>query len=359
MRNKTLDIYKFIFCCVIALFHFYKEVGGHFLGGAGGVEFFVIAAALFFYGKLERSYKADDTVSGLAYAKKRFLRFFPYTTAAFVVSFLIRRVWILYRAGEALTLDKMYRWLSGDLWELLLIDLCGLNNGKGFLYVPAWTISAMLICEFIVWTLCRHNKKLFCTIIAPFSILFILGFWRNIESADFKTWIGFTTFGVLRVFLCYCLAYFVYAAARKLAEMKLTSSARALLTIAEISALLVSLWNMEHYDSRYFRYENILLFCILLLIAFSGQSYTNRIFRGEKLTKYLGELSFAVYLTHYSVLIVINELYPEPEVLATHIWEYIAITLAVSVVFDFVMKYIVKAASKLFAEFKRKMIVSE
>lgn len=68
MRNRTFDIYKFIFCGVIALFHFYKEAGGHFLGGAGGVEFFVIAAALFFFGKLERSHKADDTAASKLFA---------------------------------------------------------------------------------------------------------------------------------------------------------------------------------------------------------------------------------------------------------------------------------------------------
>ena len=60
MRNRAMDAYKFIFCCVIAVYHFFEKSDAHMLGGAGGVEFFVMAAGLFFFQKLEREMAAPD-----------------------------------------------------------------------------------------------------------------------------------------------------------------------------------------------------------------------------------------------------------------------------------------------------------
>lgn len=53
-RNHAVDAYKFIFCCIIAMFHFFGGSDAHMVGGAAGVEFFVMAAGLFFFQKLER-----------------------------------------------------------------------------------------------------------------------------------------------------------------------------------------------------------------------------------------------------------------------------------------------------------------
>lgn len=368
MRNRSIDVYKFIFCLVIALLHFYKGSGAHLIGGGIAVEFYVMSAAWFFYRKLEKESMSQaqnscgaNGMDNIAYIKQRFIRFFPYTTAALLMDFFIRRIWIFTRDGGVLTLGKIYRWFSRDIWDYLLISLSGLNANTNMLNGPLWTISAMLICELVVWGLYQNNKKVFRSIIAPVSILFVLAYWKNIQgTADNKAWMGFTTFGVIRVFGCYCLTLFIWENAKKLREMgsRLTNKARVLLTLCEFGCLSLAIANMEYSDSRYFRYVNILLFFIALSITFSGQSYGDKVFSNGKISKYLGELSFAVYLAHGPVLEVFRVLYPDPAVLDSHIGLFLCVVILLSAVFDIIMKWVVAFSASIIKRVTSSMILS-
>ena len=362
MRNHAIDIYKFIFCCIIAMLHFYKGSGAHMVGGGVGVEFFVMAAGLFFFKKLEREDAAPDGMDSIAYIKKRFLRFFPYTTVGLLLAFLVKHVWIYTREGGTLTLIRVYKWFSRDIWDYLLVSMNGLNAGKYLLNVPLWSVSAMLICELLVWGLYRWNKQLFRTVIAPAAILFALAYWKNIEgTADHHAWIGFTTFGVVRIFGDYCLALFVYEAAKRLASCgdRLTALTRGLLTVCELACLALSIANMEFFDSRYFRYFNILLFCVALVICFSGQSLSDQMFRHGKVSAYLGTLSLSIYIVHYPVLDVFQQFWPEPEVLDGHFLLFAGVVLVCSVVFDLLLRQIIAGVGRLRTKLKPKMVVNK
>ena len=217
MRNKSIDAYKFLFCLIITLLHFYKGSNAHLIGGGIAVEFYVMCAAWFFYKKLDvvaqregEEQSATVGIDNIAYIKHRFLRFFPYTTVALLLVFFVNRIWLYTYNGGMLSIGKVYRWFSRDIWDYLLLSLSGINAGSGMLNGPLWTISSMLICEFIIWGLYQANKKVFRTLIAPISVLFVLSFWKNIEgTADNDLWLGFTTWGTLRVFGCYSLTLFI------------------------------------------------------------------------------------------------------------------------------------------------------
>ena len=98
-----------------------------------------------------------------------------------LLAFLVKRIWIYTGDGGVLSLGKLYEWFSRDIWDYLLVSMNGLNAEKVMLNVPLWTISAMLICELLIWGLYRWNKQLFRTVLAPAAILFVLGYWRNSE----------------------------------------------------------------------------------------------------------------------------------------------------------------------------------
>ena len=57
MRNGAIDVYKFIFCWVIAFYHFYGNGQEHLHMGSLGVEFFVMVSGVFFFSKWERQGK--------------------------------------------------------------------------------------------------------------------------------------------------------------------------------------------------------------------------------------------------------------------------------------------------------------
>lgn len=332
-------------------FHFYLQTNEHLIGGSGGVEFFVLVASMFFYAKFYRNQSSGQPIrDNLAYGRKRLLRFLPYTTVAFVIAFIAYRVIPYWIAGKEMTFLQLYKWLSKDLWELLLVSMCGLNKGAAFLNVAAWTLSAMLICEVVVWGLLQYNEKLFRTLIAPCSILAILGYWINMENGDYKLHVGFTTFGVLRVFLIMCIGYYVYHFAVQLSEKQFSKQGRLALTVAEFLCLGISLLNMNNFSSLYFRYENILLFCVMVTIAYSGQSYSGKICGPAVLTKHLGELSLGIYLVHYSVLKIFRLLYEDPYKMYSHKFAYLLAVLLASELFLLVVEW----PGKLFRKAKAK-----
>lgn len=362
MRNRAIDVYKFIFCCIIAIFHFFDGSSAHMIGGNIGVEFFVMAAGLFFFKKLEREMSAPDGgMDSIAYIKKRFLRFFPYTTAGLLLAFLVKRVWLYTLEGGTLTGVQLYKWFSRDIWDYLLVSMGGLNAAKPLLNGPIWTVSAMLICELLIWGLYRWNKQLFRTVIAPAAILFVLGYWKNMDDADYRMWLGFTTFGTMRVFGDYCLALFIYEAAKRLRAVgeRLTTLARSLLTVCEFFCLALSIVDMELFASRYFRYVNMLLFCVALVIGFSGQSFSGKVFRHEKVVTYLGALSLSVYIVHYPILNVFRHIYPEPSELDRHFFLFMAAVLVCSVIFDQLLKLIIAGVARLRATLKPKLVVTK
>lgn len=356
MRNRSIDVYKFLFCVIIMFFHFYRQTDEHMIGGAGGVEFFVLAASMFFYQKFYKT-RVSGGMSNLRYAKKRFMRFFPYTTAAFIIALFTNRIIPRILEEKATTFLQLYKWFSKDIWELLLLFSCGVNGNSGMLNGTVWTLSAMLICEFFVWGLLQHNEKLFRTLLAPLAFLTILGFWKNMDTADKDLWIGFTTFGVLRVFLLMCLGYYVYALSMRLQKMSLSRYARVWLTVCEFLCIGISLVNMNFFSTRYFRYENILLFSVAIIIAYSGQSFSGKIFAVESVTKYLGELSLGVYLIHDPILKVFRQIYPDPYVMYAHKFVYLLAVLVISAVFLVAVKRLTALFSKLKEKAMRKAVI--
>ena len=197
--------------------------------------------------------------------------------------------------------------------------------------------------------------------VAPVSVLIVLSFWKNIEgTADNLMWIGFTTFGTMRVFACYSLTLFIYEISLKIKEVGsiLTNKARNLLTVCEFSCLALAIANMEYSNSRYFRYVNILLFFIALSISFSGQSYSNKLFFSEKISTYLGEMSFAVYLVHGPILEVFRVIYPDPAILDTQLMLYLAVVFTSSIVFNFTMKRIIIFTSFLYQKILNQCILA-
>ena len=126
-----------------------------------------------------------------------------------MVAFCTIRIYRTATQGGEINVHKILQWLSGDIWEILLIKMTGLNNDNGFLNGPAWSLSAMLIAEFFVLLILVRWEKHFATCIAPLMLMVGFGFWRHIPVAAHELWIGFTTFGVLRVVLLNCIAYYL------------------------------------------------------------------------------------------------------------------------------------------------------
>ena len=184
-RNGFVDILRIVFAFLVVEFHFWGSGEGAYHLGKLGVEFFVILSGFFFFSSYSRQIWNATTLGDRLnywknYMKKRYFRFFWYALVAFILVFIVKRVWWEGISSVGEFADKM----SGDIWEILLVKMSGLNREKGLLNGPAWTLSSMLIAEFFILGMLIWAKRFFLSLFMPLSLLGGVGFWINMESAD-------------------------------------------------------------------------------------------------------------------------------------------------------------------------------
>lgn len=357
MRNGAIDVYKFGFSWIIVLLHFYEMTGEHFQHGALGVEFFVLVSGVYFFMAWEKTKNQrngqDLSFYPYEFAKKRFLRFFPYTTTAFVGTFITAVFFLGWFEGK--TPFEIAAKCADYIWEILLIGRNGLV-ASGFLNGPVWTVSAMLLAEFFILCLLVRWEKTFCSFLCPISILVISGYWVHCESALYTKWIGFTTFGVLRVFVLTCLAYYCYCAVQWLKGLDFTKNGMRFLTICEAACFLLLFLIILNPDNRPLRFAGILLLCIGCSITISGKSFSTSLLADARWTRYLGELSFAIYLTHRTIVRVYSFHFPDPYEMYSHKYSFVLTVTVISALFLPLVKALSTASRLLFKWLRPKLI---
>lgn len=357
MRNGVVDVCKFAFCIIICLYHFYGITSDYWSGGAIGVSYFVLVSVIFLLNGWERKKEKLDRDYPLEFFKKRFMRFFPYTTLAFISTFIISRIYINIGEGVEVSFKKIITWLSGDIWEILLVDMMGLNDEYALLNTPVWTISAMLLTEFIIIVCLCYSEDKFANIIAPISMMIGFGVWRQAESAHPKIWVGITTYGMIRVFVISCLGYYGWRLYKTLKATNFTKSGKRLLTVIELACYVFLIPIMYYFSSYNFYWVATLIMVPAIAISLSGNSNTTAIISPNKLTNVLGELSFSIFLSHYQVFYLFSYFWPDPYEMYEHIYLFLIAIIIVGVAFNFLSKKIVGCCSKTYAYAKAKIII--
>lgn len=357
MRIGTVDVCKAVFALLICLYHFFNVVSPNPYLPLGDVmvELYVLIAGVFFFMSWEKKKAAGSgyTDSPYPYLKHRFGRFLPYSAVGFALAAAVR-LWMGWYQGSMPALKEMLEWIPADLMEISMVTMNGLNHAAPLLNVPAWTLSAMLLAEFIVCMLLVNCEKAFKTMIAPLVILLGLGYWRFIPKANHQIWLGFTTFGLMRVFIIYCMSWYCYRLMLAIRRIRWTRSGKVMLTCAEGLLYALSLLVMTQYDSRNFRWLVTVFFIVAAAISISGMSGSVRLFPPRKWTAYLGEWSMGVYLTHYPIMRVFRTLYPGEAVLA-HLPAYLAVVAAAAVAFGLVVRLVKMLCTRSFHYVKGKM----
>ena len=339
MRIGSVDLYKFFFSWMICFYHFYGAVkpNAHFPMGAVVVELFVLISGVFFYMGWERAKKKSFAkgmmhLSPYPYLKRRFMRFLPYVMTGVALAAGVR-AWLFSQQGNLIDWKQRLTWFSEDIWEVLMINMNGINDNTPLLNVPAWTISAMLIAEFLVFALLINWEKVFTTLICPCVILYSYGFWQHIPRARHEVWIGYTTFGMLRVFALICLSWYCWQLIKKMRATQFTKAGSFLLGVGELALYAVAVILIMNFDSRNFRWVVTLLFFFAVAISISGASFTAKIFPASKLTRWLGELSMGIYLTHYPIMRIFKHRWPVAEEMFKQKYVFLREVLIASILF--------------------------
>lgn len=322
-RNVMIDLGKFVYSLVIVFYHIYRSTGAHFVSGRYGVEFFLLAAGLFFFQSLE---KHPDTPPSKRILK-RFARFFPWSFSAYLFTFLVMRVVI----NGTTSFPQIAEKLSEDIWEALLVKMSGLNNGHGLLNSPSWTLSSMFLVEILLVGCCSTNRKVFVNILLPLSLIVGFGYWRMVKTAAVEDWLGFTTFSTFRTWMVYCCAFYCLKLSQYLRKIDLTRLAEALLTILEALCHIFAFVVMTHWDTRYFQMCTILALFVAVSIEASGHSLWNVLLRPfSRAASWLSSFSLSIFLMHRPVTRYFEMLYPETDVYYAHLLPMLAVIFVCS-----------------------------
>lgn len=353
-RNCTIDAMKFVMALVIAFYHFYMQTHKHLIGGIYAVEFFFLAASLFFFAKLERetSKPALNPQNGspyiYIYIRKRFVRFFPWTFSAFLF-------YILVNGGFPLKINAA-DYFAPRLGEIFLIGMNGFVSKKSLLNDPTWSLSSMLIVEFIFCYLWTRHKKVLTEFIVPISIVVGLGLWINLKSNALSSWIGFTCFGNLRAWVVYCAGYLSYLLAKRIKQISFNLRGRIAVTIVEIAGYLAAIAIMMWRCNVYYQWTCTAIMAVSLAISYSRVSLLEQILSGKWISSvcgYLGKLSFSVYLLHWGIHKMLAAHFSEPDVRYTYKWYYLICFLACSVLQLLIVPWFVKITNKFWTWTKR------
>lgn len=309
-RNGSIDLMKFVYAWFIVYYHLYFATHAHFISGRYAVEFFLLAAGAYFF----RAMESSEGEPPRKYIVRRFWRFFPWAATAFVFAFVVIRV-VVNRQSPA----SLARSFSGDIWELLLVKMNGMNQGKRLLNCPVWTVSCMLLVEIVMAGWWARDKRGFVEIVMPLSLIVGFGYWRHVESTDHAVWMGFAAFGTVRVWLVYICGYCCWRTSRYLGEMLLNRKAEAALTVVEMLCHVFAVWVMLRYSTRNFQWCVLLAFLVATVIELSGHSlWEVALRRASKLTGWLGRVSFSVYLVHWPIIKYFEAVYPDTGALYAH-----------------------------------------
>ena len=281
-RQGIIDLWKFIVAMVIMAHHLYVIVGGWLPWRGGWIycEFFYIITGYYTCRHFMSVEATDRPKAAMEYIIRKFSVFFPYTTAAVILTYIIKTHGVI----ESGIKDTIYYYM--DLpFEILYIRIVQAGH--------LWFLSAMLLA-FPLFTMFVQirNKYAICMVSILYSVWYYYSTYDLHSETSWK-----------RALAGLMLGAFIYSLRKIYEEEKNMSFAGGyignmiLMTLTETLCMILPMIYSFFTDPN-FRIC-ILLFVIGLGIMFSGISYTARL-NGD-IFSYLGKLSMPIYIWHPTV----------------------------------------------------------
>lgn len=195
----------------------------------------------------------------------------------------------------------------------------GIVNYVAVLNAHTWTLSSMLIVEFILCYFLTRHKKTFTEFVVPISIVFGIGTWTNFTQ-------NFSLQQNLRVWMVYCTGYLSYLLSRRIKETSFNFRGKITLTVIEILGYSVAVLIMMTRCNLYYQWTCTAIMAVSVSISFSGVSLLEQLLSSKILAKvccFLGKLSLSVYLLHWGIYQAFISRFPDPETRYSYKWHYL------------------------------------
>lgn len=327
-RNGKVELFRFIFCVIIILFHCMKTFGSVelstplgdvrlFVRGYFGVEFFFLVTGYLTAASIvkRRSELTPEQLRAFDLGKeawrfflKKYMAIFPYHAFAFGVLIFVRiftrEIW---RGGCLKTAGFLFE----SIPEFFLLQRFGFSYTN--IDVVEWYISAMLIALLFLYPIAFRFYSMYVHVVGPLSALWILGVIYYIHGtfSGQDVWTGFGYVCVFRAISEITLGMCMYETARSLGKMHFSPKRRMLLTGAEAFGFVLACgYALTGFDNR-FEPHMLLFLSVSVALAFSGQTFGNESFQKGWIF-FLGRCSLPLYLTQLIGIALVNKYIKEP-----------------------------------------------
>lgn len=342
MKNRIVELERFIACCIIFFYH----CGGHFGSGWIVVEFFFLLTGYFatqHYETHKLEAREDMGWYPIRYTFKKFLTLIPYTAAGTLL------VWGWKIYSEGIGGRNLLKWilcLPADLSLTAGAGLPGMGQAitDGFyttrmIDVHLWYINCMLFVLPVFMYLLYQEKLrgILCTIVPTLLYGLLI-----MADGTVNGW-HHAKYGILQCDMRALAGLLLGAGAwhfsRFLKSRQWTKLQRVLFTVVELGIGLLAVGIAEfatiHYDALV-----ILLFFLLVSITTSAVSYTSRL--NFRVFEWLGKLALPVYCLQMGFLLILDGKFTKHSALITF-----AVTIAASVMLQGVIYMFRKKLHKI------------
>ena len=335
-RNYTIDFFRIIFMLIICITHMQGALQVYYMkNGWLGVEFFFILSGYYLY----KSYQKNKEKSSIEYTKDRVKKMYPHYIFSFIVIFIISAIRAKYRNE----LDIVQMGFSG-FSEIFMMQKIGVfENGINY---PLWYLSVLLFSGLIIFELLKQNKNLFLNVITPLTLVFYFSFlssndlnietWKAVNGIYIPLLRGFVNMGIGCM-----LANFIDIYKENLD--RLYSNKKYLCYMLEIVNYII-LFYIICFDTNYNNYA-ILSCSLLILFAQQNESICTKLFN-RKWLKIWPDITYAMFLNHAAIIIVLAILIPRIPFLANLnaafiMIGYLIILVIYSILTDKLIKFLI------------------
>ncbi len=286
IKFQALDALRGLAALAVAVFHFVDGWGGYL-----AVDFFLVLSGFV----LSHSYLYRDAlVSPAEFVSHRIARLYPLhlvTLLAFVATYyLTTRSLPAYSDGTLFTFIQ----------NLTLTHNVGVNpNGLTFNF-PSWSISVEFWVNILfIFFVGRATRS---TVLLAISVMGLLVIYINTGHLDttYSNYYGFINSGLIRGVSSFCLgilAYRIYLACRDREDLK--EHLNLLEVLGLVCVLYVMLGRKGMHSNVDFAAPFLFVFVVLVFAFEEGH-----LSRWLKPLRYLGEISYSIYLNQIIVLIL-------------------------------------------------------
>jgi peptidoglycan/LPS O-acetylase OafA/YrhL len=291
----NIELWRFIFTIGVAVMHF-----GYYNGFYIAVDFFFILSGFLLCFTIEKN------ESGCEIFLNKIKRIYPH----YIFSFLLMLGWNIYVRIIANCKLNLLFWTDSILEGLSLQLLAPSSN---IINGITWYISAMLLIFPILIFSLKRNKKCFVSFYAPVIAICIYSFFEsNWAHIDFGfVWLGHVNGGLVRGIAGMCTGTFLYYV-----HLNLTDSIRQCVQnkIAFVELVIVSFVVYFSIFNRQTKFDfiEIILLAILVLLSFNETGFIFKI-SDNKFCKFLGKISYEIYLNQLFIICVVKTLWPSNE----------------------------------------------